>query len=174
MYFLTIELRSLWVLKNWFKTLYQTDTMEIESPCQFSANSKEDGVWRGESFVLMTIHMSSSNVWLVFAILHMGSLDHPALLQTKNDTAIFFQTPHQRPLAQGVYLSEHFYFYCRDVYLPLLLTLHLAGVCPHSLTFTLRNLPGVFLWKSMPYFREILQQIFKILTFPFTANPLGT
>ena len=24
MYFLTIELRSLWVLKNWFKTLYQT------------------------------------------------------------------------------------------------------------------------------------------------------
>ena len=173
MYFLTI-----WVeISLPFEKLIQqtlTDTMEIESPCQFSADSEEDGVWeRGE--LCSHDHLCVLiKCMTCFAVLYMGSLVHFALLQTKNDTAIFFHTLHQRPLAPGVYLSEHFYLYCREVYSPLLLTLHLGGVCCHSLTFTLRNLPGVFLRKSMPPFKEILQQIFKILTFPFTANPFGT
>ena len=165
-------MRSLCLLKNWFKRLYQIP-WKLKALASFLQILRME-YERGESFVLMTIRVSSLNVWLtlpsctwgVWFILHCC---RPKMIQPS-----FFQTPDQRPLAQGVHLSEHFYLYCRDVYSPLLLTLHMDDACRHSLTFTLRNLPGVFLQKSMPSFREILQQILKILTFPFTSNPFGT
>lgn len=73
--------------------------------------------------------------------LHLGFLGHLELLQIKSNIAAFFfflQTPHQRPLARGVYFPNISISPTEEFHSPLALPFHFEGPCLWGLTFTPR------------------------------------